>query len=305
MKRIGLLLVCLNLTIGLLSAQVKNYVSLWGNVGESSLLTTLTDVSAKSSFGAGGGVGAGYEMHVSSFVWTVGLQANLAHSSFRLGDISSSFRATDDEGDAFTYTYTQNARRDCYTDLSLRLPVMVGADFGRMYFLAGLKLDMSLLGRSKVRTRLSSSGDYDDLIDPFTGMEEHGFFDDMTFNQKGKFAFKPDVMVSAEVGVNLGTVTKETGYDVPRSKQKYRIALFFDYGLLDRHERGKLESITLPSSFNSSDMTSGITVNDILSTTQSQQKVHNLLVGVKFTVLFKLRDPSKCVICEYDPPLRW
>lgn len=304
MKRLGVLLVglcCMLLVLG----QPKSYISVWGEAGESSLLTTLTNIDTKSSFGVGGGIGGGYEMHLSNFVWTAGLHIGIMHTSFKLGNINDSFDAVDDEGDALLYTYTQNNRRDNYTGLSLQVPVMVGADFGRIYFLAGVKVDVSMLGRSKVKTRLSSSGDYYDLIDPFTGMPEHGYFDDVTFDQKADFKFRPDVMASAELGVNFGLVTKEMGFDVPKKKQIFRLALFADYGLLDKHNPGRLESITLPTKLDASKMSEGITVNNILSTTQSTKEVHNLLVGVKFTVLFKLPDHEKCVICEYDPPLVW
>ena len=304
MKRLSILLVSLG-AVALLHAQPKSYISVWGEAGESSFLTSIENAASSTSFGVGGGVGAGYEMHVSKFMWTAGLHFNTLHNSFRLGNIENSFDAVDDEGDAFLFTYRQNNRRDSYTEMSLQIPVMLGADLGRFYFLAGVKMDFSLFGRSRVKTVLTSSGEYVDLIDPLSGMPEHGFFNDMAFNQKAKFSFRTDVMLSAELGFNLGMVTKETGYDVPKSKRKYRIALFADYGFLDRHNPSDLESITLPTSFDAGSMADGITVNNILSTNQVHGKVNNLLVGIKFTVLFKLPEASKCVICEYDPPVRW
>ena len=304
MKRLSILFISLS-AIVLLQAQPQSYISVWGEVGESSLLTSLTDVDTKASFGIGGGVGGGYEMHVDRFIWTVGLHIHPMLTSFNLGNINNSFSAVDDESDSFVFTYTQNNRKDVYSGLSLQIPLMVGADLGRMYFLAGVKVDLNVTGKSRVKTRLSSSGDYEDLIDPFTGMPEHGFFDDKTFNQKADYKFRPDVAVSAELGVNFGLVTKETGFDVPKNKQKFRLALFADYGLLDKHNQGTQESITLPTTFDAANMSEGITVNNILSTKQAQQKVSNLLVGVKFTVLFKLPEPSKCVICEYDSPIAW
>ena len=152
------------------------------------------------------------------------------------------------------------------------------------------------LSEDKIADQISMK----EFIDPFTGMPEHMFFNDYVLEQKGKVDFKTNVMASAEIGWRLGHIDNSTGFDVPKPKTLYRIGLFADYGIFDVHYRSNKPAVVLPETFNAENMTSDMAVNDILSTSQAQKIVNNLLVGVKFTVLFQLPEPKKCVFCNDD-----
>ena len=63
-------------------------------------------------------------------------------------------------------------------------------------------------------------------------------------------------------------------------------------------------SLTVPKSYDAEEayksmtMVENLTTNDVMSTTGFASAVNNLLVGVKFTVLFELPTPQSCVICR-------
>ena len=65
-----------------------------------------------------------------------------------------------------------------------------------------------------------------------------------------------------------------------------------------------MEFFTAPDHYNAEEayktttMIDGLEVNDLMSTTGFAKAVNNLVVGIKFTVLFQLPEPGKCVICR-------
>jgi hypothetical protein len=52
---------------------------------------------------------------------------------------------------------------------------------------------------------------------------------------------------------------------------------------------GKNESMIAPNK---------LILNDIMSTTGFASAVKNLMVGLKFTILFQIPEPGQCVICR-------
>ena len=45
-------------------------------------------------------------------------------------------------------------------------------------------------------------------------------------------------------------------------------------------------------------MVDGVVLNDVMSTDGFAKAVNNLVVGLKFTILFQLPEPGTCVICR-------
>ncbi|MCM1034345.1 MAG: hypothetical protein NC038_02125 [Paludibacter sp.] len=300
MERRFVYLIGLLLCACVLQAQVKNYISVWGDLGESSLLTDFQGTLSGSSMGVGAGVGFGYELQANHFLFTVGVSANVAHSAFDLSGAEYAFEAIDTESDPLTYIVSADNRKDMYTNTSVQIPLMLGGQFNRFFFLLGAKVDLSAYCASKVKAEISTKGDYPQFIDPFEHMPEHGFYDNATFVNKGKVTFNPNVMASAEIGWRLGEIARGTGYDVPNPKTIYRLSLFADYGLLDLHRRGYAEPFTWKEDMPVIDenTVNQMKMTDVLSTSVAAKAVNNLMVGVKFTVLFRLPERGNCVICK-------
>ena len=45
-------------------------------------------------------------------------------------------------------------------------------------------------------------------------------------------------------------------------------------------------------------MINNLKVNEVMSTTGFASKVNNLMVGIKFTVLFQIPGTKQCVLCQ-------
>ena len=88
-----------------------------------------------------------------------------------------------------------------------------------------------------------------------------------------------------------------------------------DYGLFDLHKQGSNPMLNITATYdtnpNSKDYVYNpdgknesmirpdrLIMNDIMSTTEFATAVKNLMVGLKFTILFRMPEPGKCVICR-------
>lgn len=288
------------------TGQVKHFITLSGQVGEASYLYDFksTDAAAttkqKASFGVGGGLGAGYELQAGAFLFDLGLTLHVTHSIANLGVMSDTiFHILDDDpmgGDYYDYIFNQTGRKDSYTDFSLQVPVMIGAKAKRFYFLAGVKFDLSLLAVGGTKAMMSSQADYEKYgIAPSSIARLNTFTNEM-FSQRSGIKFKPQVMASVEIGWRLGEIAEGTGWDVPKQKRYWRLALFADYGFLNMLTPQNNDLITLPTS-KESDMKAAVTVNNLFSTSQVT-KINNLMVGVKATYLMQLPEKRMCTICH-------
>ena len=304
MNRKLLILLCIIFAIPM-AAQVKNYVGTWTELSENSMLTNIsgTDVGIQDkrlvSEGVGTAVGGGYELHAGCFLLNVGLQFAVAHTAFSLPDMQKAIsNVRDDEGDQLNYIYHQFNRRDSYTNLALQLPVLIGAQVRNFYFLAGAKIGVSIYGANHIRTNISSSGDYEKFIDEFVDMPEHLFYDGMSFTKSARTTFQPAVKPHFEIGYVFGSFYSQKGFDVPKQKNLYRIAVFFDYGVLNMVKNGTNPILTVPEAFDSEDINAKVDFHDLLSSDIRQGNVNDFNVGIKFTALFPLKEQKSCVVCR-------
>ena len=289
------------------SAQIKNHIGLWGEVGEWSLLPQASQYP--NSLGAAGGAGLMYDMQYKHLIFDIGVGANYGITRFNQSiNIDTVLSGQKDlDGDIFDYVYQVRDRRDQYRNLMIQVPVMVGGQIGRFYGLVGVKAGMSFGTKLHSTANVTAYGRYP-FFDDFTGMPEYQFFANQPIDDDFNTQFNFNLDVCAEIGVRLGFLTDLRGFDVPKSKVLYRLGLFVDYGVLDIHQKGTIaEAITLPSAYNQGEtspvyntqtMVENIKMEDVMKTKDFANSVNNLMVGMKFTVLFALPEPKSCVICR-------
>ena len=311
-----------------LNAKVNNYIGAYANVGEWSFLPSQSDY--KASFGVAGGAGFLYELQYGSkysptqFLFDVGVGAIAGMTSYSQSISSEAVleNQLDLDGEVFDYVYEVSDRHDEYKDLAVQVPLMIGVQHKKFYMLAGVKIYSHVLTKSYSTAMITTYGRYA-AFDDFRNMPEYQFFTDFQYPNGGKpvgvkTSLKLDIDASLEVGGRLGLVTDASGFDVPKRKIEYRLAGFIDYGLLDIHYKreqlpiGALDAngnvvpissmeynsgATAPV-YNTRSMVDHLAMNDIMTTAGFADKVSNLLVGLKFTILFQLPEPGQCVICR-------
>lgn len=288
----------------------QHYFALWGELASAMMLTS-SDV-ATPSFGFGGGVGLGYEMQYEHFLLQTGLHINGAQENFRLRDGKYALRtSTDSEGYIFDFWYKQENRIDKYSLASVQIPLLLGGEFNRFYFLAGAKVNIHLFAKAHASGIYSSLGDYDPMIDEFEDMPNHQFFSDYNAVSDENYSFKHDVLLSGEFGLRLGNLYRAS------ADSKVRLAIYLDYGLLDCHTAGDKELVSLAQTFNAGDMKTSVQPHNYLSTKAAINPAHSLQVGIKLTYLLSgkssksrycpmcndnfvpRKHKKKCVICKF------
>ncbi len=290
------------------TAQVQHFLGAWAHGGEYSYLATLdrSRFDMSSSLGGGGGIGFAYELRAGDhFLLNLGVGANTVWTRFKVPDCQYVMHnVIDSEGEVFDYIYNVEHRRDAYWVTSLQVPLMVGGQWGRFYFLAGAKFDMAFFTQTTMKADISTIGDYPQYIAQLHNIPQQGFVDNMPWVQQTRIGMKPNVTASFEIGCRLGEIYKETGYDVPSQKVQYRIALFADHGLLDPHIATQNDLMHIPATYNAGNPLTGLNASDVMACKEVSNimgRFDTFMIGAKFTVLFRLPKAKSCVICRDEP----
>lgn len=296
-------------------AKVTNYIGAYVQAGEWSMLPSQS--AYKMSYGVGGGAGFLYEMQAgfkytkTRFLLQLGVGPQGGMTSFMQSSTATEVleNQLDLDKEKFDYVYEVTDRRDRYTNVGVQVPLMVGVQHGKFYMLAGVKVNANLYKRVQAKALINTYGRYEGIPD-LRNMPEYQFFTD--YKKEGKAPANInnlDINISAEIGGRVGGIfTDATGYDVPKRLIEYRLAGFFEYGLMDLHTpHDGVKSLVLPSGYNDVNtepvhstysMMTNLGINDIMSTANFASKVNNLMVGIKFTILFQIPEEPKCVMCQ-------
>ena len=310
---------------GMANAKVNSYMGVYANAGEWSLIPTQSEYSI--SLGVAGGLGFLYELQAgptygqTRFLFDIGLGADYGMTSFNVTQNQTQIvpgdkpvYQTDLNGDEFYYVYQLDGRKDQYQNLAMRVPILFGVQHRRFYMLAGVKIGANLYKNVFTQGTLTTYGDYKEF-DDFKNMPEYQFFDGLQIDKKSPAKFNMlNLDVCFEIGGRIGQVSDAVGFDVPKTKVEYRLAAFADYGVMSMHTPDHQQSLTIPSSYDAAaaynpykadgsigdnrSMVDGMETNDIITTEGFAKSLNNLMVGLKFTVLFQLPEPGKCVICQ-------
>lgn len=315
MKRVYILLslVAIGFTALAQEAGTHHYINLYGKAGWAAMLDGIGaygktvdaaslgkyDMSNKSLFGGpGAGLGLGYELQAGHFLFNVGVEAEWLNSTSKYA-----FGVSRDMIDPYnlTYIYRFYDWRETRNTVYASVPVMLGAQFGNFYFLAGAKVGYGIMGFYK------NYGDYDVVAyDPALageiGGNSHGLglhhVEKGTPGYNGKLSLKqPDVRGMLEIGLDLdqwlqapadrrrnnrgGQRGRRPKYEpFGRHDVHYRVALFTEYGFMNTNAGAASQ----PLAYADSKSVEPSGSNSVLS----DNKMNNLFAGIKFTVQFEV-----------------
>jgi hypothetical protein len=314
-----------------LHAKINSYMGGYLQAGEWTLMPSGSQYGP--SIGGVGGLGLLYELQSGNktsparFLFDVGLGAQGGLTSFMQSSDQRSVLTNqiDLDGMNFDYVYDVKNRHDQYINVAAQLPLMVGFQIHKFYMLAGVKVYANVWTKTNSSATITTFGRYVDqagekVFDDFYSMPEYQFFDNKPVSSGVRTALKLDVDASIEIGGRLGFLTDAVGFDVPKRFSEIRIAGFVDYGLFDIHTDRNLsalgtlnpsnptqvlplegnlrynDGVTYPV-YGKTSMIDHVVLNDIMGTTNFASVVKNVVVGIKFTFLFQLREQNKCIYC--------
>lgn len=313
----GILLLAL-LVCGSVSAKVNNYVGAYANLGEWSMIPSNSKYAG--SLGVAGGLGFQYELQAGGtysptrFLFDVGVGAWGGMTSYLQSSdmVKPLLNQRDLQNQVFDYYYEVQGRKDSYNNVAVQVPLMIGVQHKRFYMLVGAKMNASIWTKTSSTANLNTYGDYTKYgYGIFRDMPQYQFFSNKSLKGGVKTSLNLDIDLSFEIGGRIGVINDAVGYDVPKRRIEYRLAAFVDYGLLDLHNQGTKQMLETPTLYDNNPASPDyvyqsesmirpdkLVMNDIMSTDGFASAVNNLMVGLKFTVLFQLPEPGQCVICR-------
>ena len=229
-----------------------------------------------TKLGGGGGIGFVYQFQRNHFILETGLEGKFAYNPVGVADSLSQINMIDTKGTPFIYNSYIKDRVDVSRNLSLNLPLMVGVEADYLYGLIGAKLNYTLLSHTHQTAQLATTGDYDIYYETLENIPTHGFHDYIKVESEGSMNYQMDIRVAAE----LGTVLYASNRSV-----KCNIGIFVEYGVLNVRKSSKDVSVIAP------DFTEymHVNMNHIYSSSCAlTSPVHNLLCGLRFSVLFNV-----------------
>ena len=310
---------------GVLNAKVYHNFGASAYGGEWSLLPLQSE--NKPGLGGAGGVGFVYEMQYD-FPYTTarllvqtGIGFQMGHTSLKAsGLLNDTLKAQNDGSETFDYVYQLSDCHDSYMSYDAVVPFMVGIQYQKFYALAGFKMHYYASTTAKSSANILTYGSYKrldadgieqplypgdlDLGEGNLGHDEKWqFFDNESKKTEGSAKFDMNVDVTLEIGGRIGGVTQASGFDVPKRRTEYRIAGFADFGVTNIFKGGGLDpvnknGVTYQGYSDTHYMTDNVTLNPLVGSKGYAKSVHNLTVGIKFTVLFQLPEPKACVVCR-------
>lgn len=276
--------------------QTFHYIGLSGDFGYSNMLFNTPD--AKNVGGIGGGLSAFYEFQYKAFLARTGVGFDLLSSKTKL-TVPQYDAAMIAPHPSITYHYAFDKFDEKLRYGDLYIPIMLGAQFGRYYFMAGAKVGLGMLGQYKNSSDMNIWATDEDFIDPIEDKYTH-MLQTYSIGNKGKIDYKTNIMLSAEVGVDLDEWLAVKPKPVRRGQRPrrktfkellhYRAAIFADYGLNDIKQMPANPDGNLLA-FNMSDATDVVPYSMLGAQSYSDNKLNSLLVGVKFAVQYEV--PSK------------
>lgn len=263
-----------------------------------------------------------------------GIGFQMGHTSLKASGLLNDTLPTpqqDPQGELFDYVYQLSNCNDSYTSYDAVVPFMVGIQYQKFYALAGFKMhyyvNTTAKSSANILTYASYKRDENGYYKPngeyplYPGDPDLGegnlghdktwqFFDDESNDTKAPAKFDMNVDVTLEIGGRFGGATQASGFDVPKRRTEYRLAGFMDFGVTNIFKGGGLDPVEKPKGFTyvrnndpyspylQTYMIDDVTLNPLVGVKGFAKSVHNLTVGIKFTVLFQLPEPKACVVCR-------
>ncbi|MBQ8101023.1 MAG: OmpA family protein [Paludibacteraceae bacterium] len=285
------------------SRDISHAIGVWGQAGYSSLFQNFnsTDFSARSIGGFGGGAGLGYQLRYRHFLLNTGLEFEMFNSSTRFlnaadGVFSRTFTMSPYPSMKYTYNFSNLSD---YTKAGfLQLPLLMGGEWGRWYFLAGPKLGWGLVGTSSTSTLLSTQITDEELIVPLEDMASHTLVTDRPYQgSSARVDFGLHLGLAAEAGIWLDEwLRPKPAKNASRSaggfaeRMRYRLGVFAEYGVLNvQRASNAVTGRDLPVLFNDPAQPLDLTPVPMLTMESARDvRVNPFLVGVKLAVFYEL-----------------
>lgn len=202
------------------------------------------------------------------------------------------------------FYHRQDMAQQVYGQLPLYLGHYILGPTGVGYWLVGFHLNYAFWGNTRQKLEGSTMAQYEAYLGIWREMDNHGYRKDVPIERKGEqLKLKFDVMAHGEIGYEyLPYQPSYKRYTTTQLDVRLRFAGFVDVGILNINPRTDKVFYETPMETIYDFPT--YRMDHVFSTKDAKDFwLRNLFVGVRLTVLFGLKPPEKCILC--DPWLRY
>ncbi len=187
----------------------------------------------RTSNGFAPALGLGYRLAHGHFLFDVGVGAEYRQMYDGLAALTNVYEpGVDEEGMQYMGHHSWTDRTAVLSHAGVSLPVMIGGEWGKFYFLAGAKAAVDIWGRSEEKGLYSLEGDYDRYMNAFSGMPAHGFVTDEPYaTQPENRALAWGVRACAEIGYCIAGSGDTQIRGMRKTTPKWYVSLFGEYGV--------------------------------------------------------------------------
>lgn len=250
------LMMCCMMIAGCLSAQhpTRHFFSLNGGLGFTTSFRTQSALNVNCLGGMTDNVGIGYQLHHNHFTFGVGLEYD-----------NSIFGYSSGEDISFALVTVPKGTTEVLHDMRLNIPVMLGGEFGKFYFKAGVAPSISLYGRGSV-------------LGP--ALNDHSVVWDAEDIERVPYTRDLQLLGRVEIGGSFGNFV---AFDNPlQPRARFYLGAYLDFGFLNdnvkEHKGSYIQNAYAASS----------SVPYIVSNESRNDKAMPFSIGLRFTCLFNL-----------------
>lgn len=279
-----------------LTAETAHFVSLHGDLGYSSLLHTIA--GQKPAVGMNTNIGLDYRMFRNNFLFSVGLEGMYELNANQLDKLDVSIPMVDTEGELFDMHVLVDKSRDLSHMVNINIPLLVGGEWGRFYFLLGPKVSLNLYGATSSSASVTTYGEYDKYYDDFYDMINHQFVSNQPMSSATlPMKWNMNIMAHLEMGGRVNHMFKHKQFRINPDRIRMYVAAYVDFGLLNIHTTSGGAPIF--EYRETEDKGVQFYIQPLLLSSMSDNAVfRNLNVGIKYTIAFELPQHGKSYI--YD-----
>ncbi len=265
-------------------------------IGYAAILNSTPDAHLLGGYGVG--LGLNYELRYKQFLFQTGIDFDFLNSTTRLNDFSRT-RPMLEPYTTMDYKYDFQRYRDIQNMGNLSLPVLFGGEFGKVFFLAGVKLSYPVIGNYRDKANLTITAIDREFIDPMENMPNH-HLSDYKLTGKNNLTYNFNTSLVAEVGIDLDQwlAYKPKRKRGQRNRRKtfkeclhYRAGLFAEYGLLNSNNFASNQPANGKwLTFEQEGVDACLSASAVAS---QSEKLNPLFVGAKFTIQYEVQPPVK------------
>ena len=272
-------------------------MALHGDLGYSALLHTIP--GQRAATGVNANMGIDYRFFRNNFILSVGAEGMYELNSNNLKAVDMTVPMMDTEGDIFQMHVMMDKSRDRSHMVNLNIPLLIGGEWKRFYFLVGPKVSINMYGSTSSKAEYTTFGEYERYYDDFYEMPNHQFESGRKMSSSSiKMKWNFNILAHAEIGARIGHMYKHQMFRLNPDMIRMYVALYADFGVLNLHSASKTDVGTF--GYRETDEGVQFYVQPLmLSNLASGAVFRNLNVGVKFTVAFELKQNSKSYIYDY------